>query len=166
MDAAAPRSSLLRFFGAAVLVAGAVAWAWEVYTCGSMAVTIRPGPADRHERLLPYDRGNPVFFDNDFANDYVDWCLMAAASAGELRYRGDQHDILGRAVQSHPAQGLLPRAVCRRPRQDRADRPALRARQRPQSCGWPPPDTSSSPDREGPKIPGPWTLAREPSLAR
>jgi hypothetical protein len=53
-----------------------------------MAVTIRPGPADRHERLLPYDRGNPVFFDNDFANDYVDWYLMAAASAGELRYRG------------------------------------------------------------------------------
>jgi hypothetical protein len=72
MDAAAPRSSLLRFFGAAVLVAGAVAWAWEVHTCGSMAVTIRPGRADRHERLLPYDRGNPVFYDNDFANDYVD----------------------------------------------------------------------------------------------
>jgi hypothetical protein len=88
MDAAAPRSSLLRFLGAAVLVAGAVAWAWEVHTCWSMGVTIRPGPADRHERLLPYDRGNPVFYDNDFANDYVDWYLMAAASAGELRYRG------------------------------------------------------------------------------
>jgi hypothetical protein len=27
-------------------------------------------------------------FDNDYANDYVDWYLMALASAGEIRYKG------------------------------------------------------------------------------
>lgn len=37
---------------------------------------------------LPYDRTNPVFYDNDYANDYVDWYLMSLASAGEIRYVG------------------------------------------------------------------------------
>lgn len=39
-------------------------------------------------RLLPYDKTNPVLYDNDFANDYSDWYLMVAASAGDFRYRG------------------------------------------------------------------------------
>jgi len=37
---------------------------------------------------LPYDRTCPVIYDNDYANDYVDWYLMALAGAGEIRYRG------------------------------------------------------------------------------
>jgi hypothetical protein len=37
---------------------------------------------------LPYDRTCPVIYDNDYANDYVDWYLMALASAGDIRYRG------------------------------------------------------------------------------
>src|SRR3990172_614751 len=31
---------------------------------------------------LPYDRTCPVIYDNDYANDYVDWYLMALASVG------------------------------------------------------------------------------------
>jgi len=38
--------------------------------------------------VLPYDRTNPVMYDNDYANDYVDWYLMAVASAGDIQYRG------------------------------------------------------------------------------
>jgi hypothetical protein len=37
---------------------------------------------------LPYDQTCPVLYDNDYANDYVDWYLMALASAGDIRYRG------------------------------------------------------------------------------
>jgi hypothetical protein len=37
---------------------------------------------------LPYDRTCPVIYDNDYANDYVDWYLMALATAGEVDYRG------------------------------------------------------------------------------
>lgn len=37
---------------------------------------------------LPYDRSNPVFYDNDWTNDYVDWYLLALASAGDIRYVG------------------------------------------------------------------------------
>ena len=37
---------------------------------------------------LPYDRTCPVIYDNDYANDYVDWYLMALANAGEIRYKG------------------------------------------------------------------------------
>ena len=43
----------------------------------SMAVEPAPAPAK-----LPYDRTCPVIYDNDYANDYVDWYLMALASAG------------------------------------------------------------------------------------
>jgi len=49
----------------------------------SMAVEPAPAPAK-----LPYDRTCPVIYDNDYANDYVDWYLMALASAGDIRYRG------------------------------------------------------------------------------
>lgn len=55
----------------------------------------RTGAAARPERkekmptaLLPYDKTSPVFYDNDYANDYVDWFLMAVASAGDIQYRG------------------------------------------------------------------------------
>lgn len=37
---------------------------------------------------LPYDNSNPVIYDNDWTNDYVDWYLMALTSAGEIDYRG------------------------------------------------------------------------------
>jgi hypothetical protein len=37
---------------------------------------------------LPYDSSNHVWYDNDFTNDYVDWYLMAVASAGNLLLRG------------------------------------------------------------------------------
>lgn len=48
---------------------------------GSNQDTIRVG-------LLPYNKTNPVMYDNDYANDYVDWFLMAEASAGNISYRG------------------------------------------------------------------------------
>lgn len=38
--------------------------------------------------VLPYDNTNPVMYDNDWANDYVDWYLMALASAGDIKYLG------------------------------------------------------------------------------
>ena len=38
--------------------------------------------------VLPYDRTNPVIYDNDWTNDYVDWYLMALASAGDIKYVG------------------------------------------------------------------------------
>ncbi|WP_422928529.1 nucleoside hydrolase [Singulisphaera sp. PoT] len=38
--------------------------------------------------ILPYDRTNPVMYDNDFANDYADWYLMVLAGAGEIEYKG------------------------------------------------------------------------------
>ncbi|MBT3378402.1 MAG: hypothetical protein HN742_35115 [Lentisphaerae bacterium] len=38
--------------------------------------------------LLPYDNTNPVLYDNDWTNDYVDWYLMALASAGDINYVG------------------------------------------------------------------------------
>ena len=38
--------------------------------------------------LLPYDRTNPVWSDNDYTNDYIDWYLMVLASAGDISYRG------------------------------------------------------------------------------
>lgn len=37
---------------------------------------------------LPYDRTCPVLYDNDYANDYVDWYLMALANAKDIRYLG------------------------------------------------------------------------------
>ena len=37
---------------------------------------------------LPYDNSNPVIYDNDWTNDYVDWYLMALASAGDIQYVG------------------------------------------------------------------------------
>jgi hypothetical protein len=38
--------------------------------------------------VLPYDNTNPVIYDNDFTNDYVDWYLMALATAGDIKYIG------------------------------------------------------------------------------
>jgi len=40
------------------------------------------------EIVLPYDNTNPVIYDNDWTNDYVDWYLMALASVGDINYRG------------------------------------------------------------------------------
>ena len=37
---------------------------------------------------LPYDHTNPVIYDNDYANDEVDWYLMAAASLKNINYKG------------------------------------------------------------------------------
>jgi len=53
---------------------------------------IVPGAVDdavkKSETVLPYDNTNPVMYDNDWANDYVDWYLMALASVGDINYRG------------------------------------------------------------------------------
>ena len=38
--------------------------------------------------VLPYDNTNPIMYDNDWTNDYVDWYLMALASAGDISYIG------------------------------------------------------------------------------
>jgi hypothetical protein len=38
--------------------------------------------------LLPFDSTNHVWYDNDFANDYVDWYLMAVAASGDVVLRG------------------------------------------------------------------------------
>ena len=40
------------------------------------------------KNVLPYDNTNPVLYDNDWTNDYVDWYLMALASAGDINYVG------------------------------------------------------------------------------
>ncbi len=40
------------------------------------------------DNVLPYDNTNPVLYDNDWTNDYVDWYLMALASAGDINYVG------------------------------------------------------------------------------
>lgn len=42
----------------------------------------------KKNNLLPYGPANPVMYDNDYTNDEVDWYLMAAASLGEINYRG------------------------------------------------------------------------------
>jgi len=59
---------------------------------GSLAASLHPAAAfaDRStgESLLPYDNTNPVIYDNDWTNDYVDWYLMALASAGDINYVG------------------------------------------------------------------------------
>jgi inosine-uridine nucleoside N-ribohydrolase len=49
-------------------------------------VSILPSHAQRG--LLPYDSSNHVWYDNDFAVDYIDWYLMVVASAGNLKLRG------------------------------------------------------------------------------
>jgi len=47
----------------------------------------RAAPAGR-KIVLPYDKTHPVLYDNDWTNDYVDWYLMALASAGDIDYVG------------------------------------------------------------------------------
>jgi hypothetical protein len=64
----------LRLFRAVLVVAG--------------AIILIGVPSAHAQGLLPFDRTNPVMYDNDFTNDYVDWYLMALASAGEISYRG------------------------------------------------------------------------------
>lgn len=58
----------------------------------SVAVSLQYAPAlaapPGDERLLPYDNTNPVIYDNDWTNDYVDWYLMALASAGDISFLG------------------------------------------------------------------------------
>jgi len=44
--------------------------------------------AQKSDVVLPYNNTNPVMYDNDFTNDYVDWYLMALASAGDIKYLG------------------------------------------------------------------------------
>jgi hypothetical protein len=46
------------------------------------------GCTDNSVTELPYDSSNPVIYDNDWANDYIDYYLMALASAGDIQYLG------------------------------------------------------------------------------
>ena len=55
---------------------------------GGVLLALMAIPAFAQNNPLPYDRSNHVWYDNDFANDYIDWYLMAVASAGELVLRG------------------------------------------------------------------------------
>jgi len=58
-----------------------------VFLCGlTPNSTVQP-PAAALLRV-PYDRSCPVIYDNDYANDYVDWYLIALASVGDIRYKG------------------------------------------------------------------------------
>jgi inosine-uridine nucleoside N-ribohydrolase len=45
-------------------------------------------PTQTQSGLLPYDSSNQVWYDNDFANDYIDWYLMALASSRHIVFRG------------------------------------------------------------------------------
>ena len=59
---------------------------------GSVATALRSGASfadhNRQDEVLPYDNTNPVLYDNDWTNDYVDWYLMALASVGDINYVG------------------------------------------------------------------------------
>ena len=59
---------------------------------GSIITSLNRAPAledqSGSKNVLFYDNTNPVFYDNDWTNDYVDWYLMALASAGDINYVG------------------------------------------------------------------------------
>jgi hypothetical protein len=57
---------------------------WFPVLCFSMSIV----PGHTQQSLLPYDSSNHVWYDNDYANDYVDWYLMAVASSGNLVLQG------------------------------------------------------------------------------
>ena len=72
-----------------ILVAAMLLSAPRTMTAGPPRGVAGAGPDARAAgRLVPYDRTNPVVYDNDFANDYTDWYLMVIADAGEISYRG------------------------------------------------------------------------------
>jgi hypothetical protein len=55
----------------------------------SVTLTVVATPVQEPlEPRLPYDRTNHVWYDNDFANDYIDWYVMTNASAGDIVLRG------------------------------------------------------------------------------
>jgi hypothetical protein len=53
-------------------------WWLAVSICFTFAIA----PGHTQAGLLPYDASNHIWYDNDFANDYIDWYLMAVASSG------------------------------------------------------------------------------------
>ncbi|WPU93589.1 hypothetical protein SNE25_30180 [Mucilaginibacter sabulilitoris] len=57
-----------------------------VIICGF--VNFNGTTATKRNNLLPYDHTNPIMYDNDYANDEVDWYLMATASLGAIKYQG------------------------------------------------------------------------------
>ena len=58
------------------------------YCLATLLCLSAAGCTDNTVTELPYDNSNPVFYDNDWANDYIDWYLMALASAGDIQYLG------------------------------------------------------------------------------
>lgn len=71
----------------ALLKGGVPGWALLLVWALTMG-SVTSSPAATPRVKLPYDRDCPVIYDNDYANDYVDWYLMALAGAGQIRYRG------------------------------------------------------------------------------
>lgn len=65
---------------------------------------------------LPYDRTCPVLYDNDYTNDYVDWYLMALASAGDIRYRGISTSSSIAPYNRHMPAGALEDCIATRTR--------------------------------------------------
>ena len=71
--------------------------------------------AKKSDVVLPYDNTNPVIYDNDFTNDYVDWYLMALASAGDIKYLGISTSSSVAPYNDHvPAKDLAAHVVKRR----------------------------------------------------
>ena len=58
---------------------------WVTVTIWIALCTVR---GDAQAGLLPYDASHHVWYDNDFSNDYMDWYLMAVASADGVVLRG------------------------------------------------------------------------------
>jgi len=110
---------------------------------------------------LPYDRTCPVIYDNDYANDYVDWYLMALASAGDIRYRGISTSSSIAPYNRHMPADALDDAIATRTR--------IVASGGPVGCvtfpnRWPATgDTSSSPPRARSRTLGRWI---RPAAAR
>ncbi len=64
-----------------------LAWFGVAVLAGALASSSAASPPAQAS-LLPYDQTSLVLYDNDWTNDYIDWYLMALASAGDISYRG------------------------------------------------------------------------------
>jgi len=59
-----------------------IVYLFRLALLASLTLNSMAAKAPAATRTLPYDRTCPVIYDNDYANDYVDWYLMALAGAG------------------------------------------------------------------------------------
>src|ERR1700754_1880327 len=61
---------------------------YAIAAAGCTFLSFAAASTKKYNNLLPYDNNNTVIYDNDYANDEVDWYLMAVASLGEIKYKG------------------------------------------------------------------------------